>query len=104
MTLYDTYKPLFCKENIQMTSYYNTINVQTKKSKQNDNSALNKLYYNYCITLTCYYIVKVTFRWQVIIAPPMWKQTNNEVNKMTTVHWIKLEIIIHYVILSTILL
>ena len=42
------------------------------------------------ITLTLYYIVKDTFRLQVITAMEMWKQKNNSVNKMITLNSIEI--------------
>ena len=52
------------------------------------------------ITLTNYYIVKDTFRSQVITAMLMWKQKNNRLNKMTTLSLIHLEIILYYITLT----
>ena len=42
------------------------------------------------ITFTLYYIVKDTFRLQVITAMEMWKQKNNSVNKMITLNSIEI--------------
>ena len=44
---------------------------EKSKSKWNDNNALNKIG-NYS-TLKNYYIIKSTFKWQVITVQQMWK-------------------------------
>ena len=52
------------------------------------------------ITLTNYYIVKDTFRREIITEPLMWKQKNNRVNKMTKLHSIYLEFTLQYIIFT----
>ena len=67
-----TYLLLYCKKHILMMSNDNTIYVKTKKpNRMNKIAKLHSIYIEFTlqyITLTCYYIVKYTFRWWVMRA------------------------------------
>ena len=65
-------------------------------SKQSDNIAFHKIRKrSHYITLTIYYVVWDTISRQVITAPQTWK-TKIRVNKVTILHFIKLEKITLY--------
>ena len=70
--LYHTYWLLYCKGHIQITSYDSNVNVETEKNNRvNKKTTLNSIHLEiilHYITLTNYYIVKDTFRSQVIAA------------------------------------
>ena len=74
VTLYYTYRLLYCEGYIQITSYYSIINVETK-SRVNKTTTIipwkhlvTILQY---ITFNNYYIVQHTLRWQVSSTPQM---------------------------------
>ena len=71
-TLYHTYKLLHCERHIQITSNHNNVNVETnrknKVNKMTTSNSINLQIILYYIILNDYYIVKDTFRLQVITA------------------------------------
>ena len=65
ITIYHTYRLLYCKEHIQMMSNDSTINVETKNNRINKMTKLYSIHIELTlkyITLTRYYIAKDTFR------------------------------------------
>ena len=64
-TLYHTYRLLYCKGYIQITSNDSIINVETKNNRINKMAKLHSLQFKFSlqyIALTAYYIIKDTFR------------------------------------------
>ena len=65
ITIYHTYQLLYCKGHIQMMSNDRTMNMKTKNNRMKKMTKLHSIQIEFilqCITLTCYYIVKDTFR------------------------------------------
>ena len=76
ITIYHTYLLIYCKRHIQMRSNDSIINVEIKNNRVSKVTSLHSIQLEFTlqyITLTCYYIVKDTFRWW-IIKTPMWKE------------------------------
>ena len=86
-TLYLTYRLLYCKGHIQMTSNHSNVNVETKRqSKQNNNIEFNRfryyttLYHTYLL-LHCKAHIQMTMYHSNVNV-----ETKNRVNKMTTLN------------------
>ena len=66
-----TYPLLYCKGHSQMRSNDSNINVKTKNNRVNKMIKKHSVHFEFTsqyITLTSYYIVKDTFRWELMTA------------------------------------
>ena len=76
-----------------------TMNVEIENNRANKMTKLHSTHIEFTlhyITLTCYYIVKDTFRWQVMTGPQMWKQQWSEQNHKIAFNTLKIYITIHH--------
>ena len=105
ITSYNSYELLYCKEHIQMISYYSTTNVEMNINEINKMTTMDQIKLDIIllyIILTVYYIPMDTVRWQINNRPVTSNystinlEKNNRLKQRKTMHWITPVITLHY--------